>query len=397
MDIRGLLGIALAGSLAVLSCKPVLAETPGVTPTSIKIGFIGSLTGPAAIWGSGNLAGATLAFEAVNAEGGIFGRKIEVVSVDDESSAPKGIAGFNKLVQSEKVFMVFGPSASAVGVPMKSVMAGSGVPIVIPSFSSPDMTEPLVKNIFRVGTLNDRMQGRAIADYFVDKMKIDKIAILRQSDQYGATGAAAITERLKELGKTPVAVEVFNASDTDVTSQVLRLRTANPQAIVIYGYPSASAIATRQIRELGITADILGSSATSNQNYPELVGTVGVGAKFVSASKELPESDDEPVASFRAAFQKRFPELARQGRPTSSDISGYGGALNVIEALRRAGKDLTREGFMAALETFDGFDTGIVSPTYLSPTRHEGNTSMWIAVITPDLKRKVLPDVIDAK
>jgi branched-chain amino acid transport system substrate-binding protein len=387
---------ALVAALTMMGAG-ASAQTIGVTPTSIKIGFVGSLTGPAAIWGSGNLAGATLAFEEANAKGGIFGRKIEVVPLDDESSAPKGSAAFNKLVQAEKVFMVFGPSASAVGVPMKKVMADSGVPIVIPSFSSPDMTDPLIKNIFRTGTLNDRVQGHAIADYLVKTMKVDKIAILRQSDQYGATGAAAIIERLKELEKAPAAVEIFNASDTDMTSQVLRLRGADPQAIVIYGYPSPSAIATRQIRELGMTAEIFGSNAASNQNYPELVGKIGVGTKFAANSSFLTEGTAEPMASFRDAFQKRFPDLARQGRPTTSDVNGYGGALNVLEGLRRAGKDLTRENFMAALETFNGFETGIVAPTYFSPTRHEGNTKMWIMRITPELTREVLPDEIDAQ
>jgi branched-chain amino acid transport system substrate-binding protein len=103
------------------------------------------------------------------------------------------------------------------------------------------------------------------------------------------------------------------------------------------------------------------------------------------------------MASFREAFQKRFPDLARQGRPTTSDVNGYGGALNVLEGLQRAGKDLTRENFMAALETFNGFETGIVAPTYFSATRHEGNTKMWIMRITPELTREVLPGEIDAQ
>ncbi|WP_213772262.1 ABC transporter substrate-binding protein [Bradyrhizobium sp. dw_78] len=396
MNLRTFLKTALAGSLALATALPAYADSTGITPTSIKIGFIGSLTGPAAIWGSGNLAGAVLAFEQQNEAGGINGRKFEWVSIDDESSAPKGIAGFNKLVQTEQVFAVIGPSASAVGVPMKSVLASSGVPVIIPSFSSPDMTEPLIKNVFRTGTLNDRMQGRAIADYLVQILKLDRVAIMRQSDQYGATGAGAITDRLKELGKAPVAVETFNASDTDLTSQVLHLRGADPQAIVIYGYPAPSAIATRQIRELGIKSEIIGSSATSNQNYPEMVGKVGIGVKFVAVG-DLPESDDKPMADFRAAFQKRYPDLARQGRPATSDVTGYGAAKNVIEALRRAGKDVTRENFMAALETFDGYSSGVTMPTYLSPTRHEGNSQMRIAIITPELTREILPGAIDAK
>lgn len=388
-----IVGVAFSVALAA----PCLADSTGVSPTSIKVGFVGSLTGPGAIWGSGNLSGATLAFEEINAAGGVHGRQIELVVVDDESSPPKGIAGFNRLIQADRVFAVFGPSTSAVGVPMRGVIAASGVPVFIPSFSSPDLTEPLIKNVFRSNTLNDRMQGRAVANYLTQVMKFQRVAIMRQSDQYGATGAGAIVDRLKELGKSAVAVETFNASDTDLTSQVLRLRSAEPDAIVVYGYPSPSALAMRQIRELGIKAEIIGSSATSNQNFPEMVGRLGAGIKCVLTAADVPESNAEPMATFRAAFRKRFPDLARQGRPATSDVFGYGGALNFVEGLRRAGNDLTREKFIAALETFNGFNPGVTLPTYFSATHHEGNTKMRIAIITPELSREVLPGVYDAE
>jgi len=393
-------GIALAAAVASTGLwwvSSASADSTGVTDTAIKIGFVGSMTGPAAIWGSGNMAGATLAFEELNAAGGINGRKIEFITVDDETSAPKGIAGFNRLVQSDKVFAVFGPSSSAVGVPMKATMAKSEVPVLIPTFSSPLMTEPPTKNIFRVGTLNDRMQGRGIANYLVDHEKKQKIAILRQSDEYGATGGNAVTERLKELKIAPVANEIFNASDTDFTSQILRVRSANPDAIVVYGYPAASSIITRQLREVGVKADIIGSSATSNQNYPELVGKIGAGTKFVSNLEHLPESDFPAMKKFRESFQKRFPDLARQARPALSDVLGYNGALTMAEAIRRAGKDLTREGYMKALESLDGFSTGIALPAYLSADNREGNTKMYIAIIKDDLTREVLPGAIEAK
>jgi branched-chain amino acid transport system substrate-binding protein len=392
--------IAKAAAFAALglwAATPALADSTGVTDTAIKIGFVGSMTGPAAIWGSGNMAGATLAFEELNAAGGVNGRKIEFITVDDETSAPKGIAGFNRLVQSDKVFAVFGPSSSAVGVPMKTTMANSGVPVLIPSFSSPLMTEPLTRNIFRVGPVNDRMQGRGIANYLVNTEKLKKIAILRQSDEYGATGAASVTERLKELNMTPAASEVFNAADTDFTSQVLRVRSVNPDGIIVYGYPAASAIITRQLREVGVKAEIIGSSATSNQNYPELVGKIGAGTKFVSTLVHLPESDFPAMKKFREAFQKRFPDLARQGRPALGDVLGYGGALTMVEAIRRTGKDVTREGYMTALESLDGYQTGVSMPVHLSATNHEGNTKMYIAVIKDDLTREVLPGVIEAK
>lgn len=388
----------LAAAFTTLAAvAPAAADSTGVTNSAIKIGFVGSITGPAAIWGSGNLAGATLAFEEINAAGGVHGRKIDFLSIDDETSAPKGIAGLNRLVNDDKVFAIFGPSSSAVGVPMKDALQKSGVPVVIPSFSSPLMTEPPMKNVFRSGTLNDRQQGRGIANYLYRDSGLKRIAIMRQSDEYGLTGANSIATRLKELGAEPVAVEIFNTTDTDFTSQVLRVRSAKPDAVVVYGYPAASATITRQLREMGVKGEIIGSSATSNQNYPQMVGKLGAGVKMATMLQHLPEGDHPPMVRFREAFQKRYPELVRQGRPAISDVLGYGGALIMIEGLQRAGKDLTRENFIKAMETLENFDAGVIAPTTFTADRHEGNVDMYIAVIKDDLTREVLPKSYDTK
>ena len=109
-------GVALiAAALVSLFTLGSRAAEPGITDKEIKIGILGSLTGPFAIFGTGNLAGATIAFEEVNAAGGINGRKIEWISLDDESSPPKAIAAYKRLVDQEQVFAIFGPASSAVG------------------------------------------------------------------------------------------------------------------------------------------------------------------------------------------------------------------------------------------------------------------------------------------
>ena len=105
------IAFALASMVLVSLATASHAAEVGVTDKEIKIGILGSLTGPAAIFGTGNLAGATIAFEEINAAGGVNGRKIEWTSLDDESSPPKAIAAYKRLVDQEKVFAVFGPAA----------------------------------------------------------------------------------------------------------------------------------------------------------------------------------------------------------------------------------------------------------------------------------------------
>jgi branched-chain amino acid transport system substrate-binding protein len=395
MKLRWILfGMGLATTVGMASI--VQAQTPGVTEDKIRIGILGSLTGPAAIFGSSNLAGGELAFEEVNAAGGIHGRKLEWVVVDDETSPPKAIAAFKKLAEQDRVFAVFGPAASAIGAALVPTMKASNVPVFMTVLSSPAVTEPFVKNVFRTGPLNDRKQGRAIANYVTGELKGKRIALLRQSDEYGSRGGTSAIERLKELKVEPVAHEVFGPGDTDFTAQVLKIREAKPDVIIVYGYPAPSAIITRQARQLGVDAMILGSNATSSRRYPEIVGKVAAGTLNVIANLELPESDEPKMAGFRKRFEARYPELVKQVRPDLGDVLCYGGALTFIEGLKRAGKDLTREKFIAALESLQNYQNGITLPTTFTATDHDGNNAARVMRIRDDLSRELLPHMLKA-
>lgn len=383
--------------MVLMATKSAYASgATGVSNDKIKIGILGDLTGHAAHWGSGNLAGGTLAFEEINAAGGINGRMLEWISVDSESSAPKGIAGFKRLVDQEKVFAVFGPTSSAVGVPLLKTLTASDVPVFASAFSSPLFTNPPAKNIFRSGTLNDADQGRILADYVAGISKKRSVAIMRQSDEYGKTGATNVGNRLKEIGGVKFTEEQFNASDTDFTSQLLRIRDSDADVMVVYGYPAPSAIVMRQAKQLGLPAQIVGSTATASRTYAATVGKEAAGTRAMTMARFLPESDEEAVAKFRKAFEARFPDLARQTRPEGTDQLAYHGAKTLIEGLRLAGRDLTREKLISALEGLKDFETGIAGATTFGPDRREGNRSGYVIEIKDDLSRVVLPQAYSA-
>ena len=162
---RAAIALGVMAVTALCAFSSCLAAEPGVTDKTVKIGILGSLTGPFAIFGTGNLSGATIAFEEANAAGGINGRKIEWISLDDESSPPKGIAAYKRLVEQEKVFAVFGPAASAVGQALVPTLKASKTPTFVSVFSTPAVTDPMIPILFRTGPMNDRQQGSAMADY----------------------------------------------------------------------------------------------------------------------------------------------------------------------------------------------------------------------------------------
>jgi branched-chain amino acid transport system substrate-binding protein len=389
--------VMLSAPLFLVPLSGSRAAEVGVTDKEIKVGILGSLTGPAAIFGTGNLAGGTIAFEEINAAGGVNGRKLEWISLDDESSPPKAIAAYKRLVDQEKVFAVFGPAASAVGQAMVPTFKASTTPTFVSIFSTPAVTEPPIQMLFRTGVMNDREQGSAIADYVVDHLGAKKVALVSQSDEYGKRGGEAVVARLTERKMALVSNEVFNISDTDFTAQISRTVQAAPDVLIVYGYPNPSAILTRQAKQLGLKAKIMGANSVASRKYPEIVGEAAAGTQNILALKVLPEGDDPAAVKFRATFEKRFPDLARQGRPDLGDVLGYGGALVFIEGLKRAGPELTQAGFVKALESLKGFDTGLILPTTFSTTDREGNHSAKIVEIQSDLTRKLLPIVVQAK
>ncbi len=397
---RDLASGAAAIAVATGAARPAVAQDrTGITDTVVRVGVLGSLTGVQAVFGQGNLSGAQIAFDDINTAGGIHGRRIEIVSVDDESTPARSIAGFRRLVDDDRVFAVMGPSASAIGAAMEPALrAAAAVPVFISIFSSPVATEPYKNNVFRTGPLNDRLQGMAIGDFVLDQLNATKVALAQQTDEYGRRGGQSLTERLRERGKPLAATEVFNLTDTDFTAQLLRVRQAEPDVIVIYGFPAPAATITRQARQLGLTARIIGSNATSNRTYPATVGPAAAGVMNVITLADLPERGDDPrMAEYVRKFTTRFPDLARQNRPDLGDCLGYSGALAFAEGLRRAGRDLSREGFIRALEGIADFETGIGLPTTFGPNRREGNLQARVLEFQPDLTRRLIAPRLQAR
>ena len=391
----GTAAIAIAGSASPASAQ----DRTGITDNVVKVGVLGSLTGVQAVFGQGNLSGVQIVFDEANAAGGIHGRRLEIVSVDDESTPARSIAGFRRLVDDERVFAVIGPSASAIGAAMEPTLrAASAVPVLVSIFSSPAATEPYKNNVFRTGPLNDRLQGMALADFVLDELRGQKVALAQQTDEYGRRGGQSLTEQMRARGKPLASTEVFNLTDTDFTAQLLRMRQVEPDVIVIYGFPAPAAIITRQARQLGLNAKIIGSNATSNRTYPATVGPAASGVMNVITLADLPERGDDPrMAEYVRKFTARFPDLARQNRPDLGDCLGYNGAMVFAEGLRRAGRDLSRPGFIRAMESIQNFETGVGLPTTFGPNRREGNLEARVLEFQPDLSRRLIQPRLRAR
>ncbi len=384
--------IVLLALAVVLAAAPLArAAEPGVTDTEIHLGQYASYSGPASFWGIGQRDSAAIYFDEVNAAGGVNGRKLRFTTEDDECKPAKVVSVIRRLVGAG-VFAIFGGNCSNV-VPVGLPAAVQGqVPVVVPSASTDRVTNPFNRYVFRTGVLSDSLQPRGLVDLAVNVLKAKRVAILNQSDEMGKGGSNFLLENLGKAGLKPVAHEQYNVGDTDFTAQISRLKEATPDVTFLYGLVKEPVIILRQAHELGFKTQWIGSTGTSAPSLMVAAGDGAVGLISTSVTAVLPEGDAGPMQELRRKYEARYGK--KPGKPGPEDALGYHAAVVFVDALKRAGRDLTRERFIAALEGMKNFNTGLVPPQSFSAKDHEGTKQMHFVKIVAPGKREILAHTV---
>jgi branched-chain amino acid transport system substrate-binding protein len=359
------------------------ADRTGVTKDTITLGMFGFYTGAGSTYGTGARDGAMMAINEANAAGGIHGRKLKVLIEDDRSTPAGSIAAARKLIYSDKVFALINQGGSNPFVATLPLLKEANVPVVCQMPSSPKVTRPFHKTIFRAGSFNDQLQGWLIADFVMQQLKPARVGVLAQSDDYGKVGAQYVTERLQAQYKTvPVAVVEHDRDATDLSAQILKLKEAKADVVILYTYLRPAAIYMRQARELGLGAKIVGSVGAGQRVTVSLAGDDAEGAMFFTYLPILEESDDSRMVAFTKRWKAAYPNVIDPGRPGLPDILGYVATKLYIKALDAAGPDLTREGLVEALETSREFSQdGLMMPITFTATNHDGMSQGTFFVI----------------
>lgn len=359
-----------------------VAAEPGVTENKIVIGAYGPLTGPAAFVGLGGRDGLELAVQEINEAGGIHGREIEVIFEDDGFSPTTALAAAKKLVERDNVFMVFGVSGSNPTVGTLDYVKAQKVPTYISIASAPQVTHPFSRYLFRGGTTEAARYGELYAEFLTQFLQAERIAILSGSDEFPKNEGDATERFLKEwYDMEPVLRVEFKVGDKDFTPQLLQIKEADPEVIMTLGHVTEASIIVRQARELGLEQPIFGSGAMVDN---ALIANAGLAAEGFMGGWLTPlflDSNHPDMVAFRSAWDANHPD-APAGRPNVFDLLGYGDMHVVAEGLRRAGEDLTREGFIDALETLDGYRISeVATPRTFTDWHHIGNLRMQMMVV----------------
>jgi branched-chain amino acid transport system substrate-binding protein len=240
--------------------------------------------------------------------------------------------------------------------------------------SAPGVTWPFARNLFRGGTTEVARYGEVYAELIVDYLKGKKVAIMSGREEYPKNEGDALTKQLAAwYDTTPVKRVEFNIGDKDFTPQLLEVREAEPQVIAFFGNPAEAAIALRQAKELGLSQPFFVGTNMTDQSLITAAREAAEGAIGVSLLPLLPGSSNPDMKEWEAKWKKEYPNLPA-GRPNTFDLLAYGDMYVFAEGLKKAGKDLTTDKFIAALESIKDYRISpIATPRTFTTKYHIGN------------------------
>jgi branched-chain amino acid transport system substrate-binding protein len=348
-------------SQALSGCNPknsslsgINARTSTAAGNTIRVGEVSSLSGSEATFGLSTHRGIELAFDEINRNGGILGKKLELVTLDDRSKPEEAATAATKLIANNEVIAVLGEVASSRSIAMAPIAQNSKTPMISHSSTNPRVTE-MGNYIFRVCFI-DPFQGEVMAKFALEHLKVKKVAILRDVDSDYSTGLADyFTAALKKGGGTIVLDESYTSSDIDFKSQLTAIRAKKPDAILVPGYYTSVGLIARQTRELGIQAPLLGGDGWDSPKLVEIGGKALENSYF---SNHYSNEDTAPkIKDFVTQFSKRY-----TSKPDGMAAMGYDAAMILVDSIRRS-KTLSKQDLRDAIAATKGFSavTGNIS------------------------------------
>jgi len=358
-----------------LSALPAAAQPPGVSDTEIVLGGSNSFSGPLAFTGEQiTKFGVDLYFKVINDAGGIHGRKVRTVYYDDGYRPQDAVANTKKLVEQDKVFAIIIPQGSPPVVATLDYLEENKVPLLFPYQSSPVTRGK--RWVLQGMTLSDR-SSKMMIDYLAGQRKIKKFAALYQDDEYGKSFLTAFEKDLARFGLKLVAAESVKRGVLDVSAQVAKLQAAKPEVTFLVLVPGPGAQALKERQKIGWTDTIMVSTGPlTDERYLALAGDAAEGVEGLSLWPDPLSSDLPGVKLYREHMQRYYPgnEVNRYS------IAGYFAAMLFAEGAKRAGRNLTRESLITALESIKGYESGILPPLTIGPDHETQKQGFWVRV-----------------
>lgn len=317
-------------AVTLLICSNVFAST-------IKIGGLFAVTGPASFLGEPEKKTLELLVKEANAKGGINGVKLEAVIYDTAGDATKAVNLATKLIKDDKVSVIIGPSTTGESMAVIPVVEKAKIPL-ISCAAGIKITDPVKHWVFKTPA-NDHVAAEKILNYMASK-KQKNFALLTVTDGFGASGREQIKALAKQKGFTIVADEVYGPKDTDMTAQLTKIRGVTADAIICWGTNPGPAVVTKNVKQLGIRVPLYMSHGVASKKYIELAGKDAAEGVMLPTGRlaiyNVLKQDDSQVKvlkEYDAAYKKAYGVEA-------STFGGYAyDAMQMIFTVLKNGAD----------------------------------------------------------
>jgi len=365
----------------------------GVTDTEIHIGQWGPQTGPAAAWGS-VARGTDAYFKMINAEGGIHGRKLIHHMFDDAYNPAKTLAGVKELQEGKGMFAWVSGVGTAPGLAVKDYLMEKKVPWVGPSAGSLHWIEPPQKHLFAVYPLY-YIEAKALIRYGIEKLGLKKAAIIYQNDDYGKNGVKGAKEELAKYKLSLVAEVPVNLTDSDLKPHVMQLKNSGADMVLLWTSVTHAVMTVGISSAMQFAPQFLSTSTCSD--FPLMMHiSKGLWKGVIAATfAELPDSTSPLMMKYKKDAFGKF--AAKDERWGLFYYAGIVFAEPLVEAIKRSGKDLTRERVVKELEGLKDFQGVSGKITYKpfdpkDPSCRQGQNQTFIVKCLEGGKAEKLTD-----
>jgi branched-chain amino acid transport system substrate-binding protein len=345
-----------------------LTFSPAFAADSIKIGAVLSVTGPASFLGEPERNTLEMLQEEINAAGGVMGKQLDIIIYDDETNVNKCVLAVDKLLKKDKVMAVLGPTTSGNTLAVMRKMSMAKVPMVSCA-AAEKIVKPINPWVFKTPQSDRHAVTKILQDMKTRGYK--NIAILTVSNGFGQAGRAVLKELLPEHGFSMVADEVYGPKDTDMTSQLTKIRSKNADAVICWGTNPGPAVVARNRVQLDMDTPLYMSHGVASKKFIELAGKAAEGlmlpAGRLTVVDRIPAAHPQKavLVAYKEAYEKKF----------KKEVSSFGGyaydALNLVVKAIEAGKSADSKSIRDNLEKITGH-VGVSGVYNFSAEDHNG-------------------------
>lgn len=334
---------------------------------TIKVGAIFSITGPASFLGAPAQKTVEMLADQINAQGGLHGRKIELIIMDSQGSPERTLSFARQLIEEHNVFAILGPSTSGETMRIKDVCEEAQV-ILISCAAAEAIVNPVASHVFKTPQKDSQAAIRIFKT--LNDMGINRIGIMSSNTGFGNAGRGQLQNHAADYGITIAISETYDHDATDLTGVLAKIRETNVGAIVNWSIEPAQSIIARNMRQIGFDVPLFQSHGFGNIRYVEAAGPAANGIIFPAGRLLVADllPDDHPQKEVLVNYKNDYEKLYGEDASTFGGHA-YDAFMILVEAIREAGVD--REKVRTAIENMQGF-VGTGGIFNFSPEDHNG-------------------------